>query len=258
MKKTFLYMCVAAVLSVAFSSCLGDNETTTSAAKTFSVIKQSDAGVLYAVIYVGGVAYITGDGLTDVQAGDAALISYKVNLNNVSGSGIAKADYIAVNEVYPVASQKDIKDQPMDTLVNNNPFKAVSLSVPDQYMVFSNRWLFQFAAEVAGDQDFDVILSYDKDSQKDNAGNALAENTVIVDITLKKTGVAVEGATAKTKEKSVVVDFTSFRGKHTPETIATDGTVLKIWFRYIYVNPSTNKKELNYWQPGVGLGYWKS
>ena len=261
MKKTFLYMCLVAALAVVFSSCLGDNESTTSAAKTFTVIKKSDSGVLYAVVLIGNyrVAYITGEGLTGVTAGDAALISYKVNLNNVSGNNIAKADYIAVDEVYPQTTHKDIKEQAMDTLNNNNgPFKSVAISVADQNMTFSNKWLFQFSAEAMGDQNIDVVFSYNKDGQKDKDGKDLPENTVIVDIVLLKTGVAGEGAVVKTKQKSVVVDFTNFRSRHTPQTVTTEGVLLKIWFRYIYMNPSTSKKDLNYWQPGLGLGYWKS
>lgn len=260
MKKTSLYLCVIAVLATVFSSCLGDNESTTSASKTFTFIQEDPiTGKLYAAIKIGyGLAYITGTGLTDVSAGDAALISYKVNLNNLGGgTTISQAEYISVNEVFP-RPHKVVRNQPMDTLVNNSPFKSVIIDVPDQNMSFKNRWLFQFSADMKGDsQNFDVVFSYDKDSQKDKDGNALAENTVIVDVTLVKTGVPVEGATAKPKTKPVVVDFTSFRNEHTPSTIPDNGVLIYVWFRYIYENPTTKKAELYYLKSGVGLGYWK-
>ncbi|PXV63304.1 hypothetical protein CLV62_11421 [Dysgonomonas alginatilytica] len=257
MKKTFLYLCVVAVLAVVFSSCLGDNESTTSATKTFTVIKKSDSGgVLYAVIYINGRAYITGEGLTGVSAEDAALISYKVNLNYVGGSNIAQADYITVNEVYPKGSQKSVERHAMDTTVNNSPFKSVAIEVADQNMLFSNRWLFQFSAEVKGDQNFDVIFSYNKDDQKDKDGKELPANTAIVDVVLVKTGVAGDGAAPKTVEKPVVVNFTDFRGAITPTIIPSEGVIVKLWFRYIYINPSTKVKDVNYWNPGVGLGFW--
>lgn len=256
MKKTFLYASLAVIMAIAFSSCLGgENGSTMTGGNQFVVAQRSSEtnNVYVGILYGPYMMNMTADGISGLSAGDAALVAYSVNTDNWLSSSLLKADYITVNESFPVNSQKNIRTEPMDTTTTarNSPFKTVAIEMADTHNNLSNRWLFDFTADIKEGQSFDVVFSYDENTQKTKTGGNLPENTVIVDITLVKS----ESAAPLVKNKRIVANFTSFRAAHKPSTIPETGVNLNIWFRYIETNTAGNK-DLKYWESGGYLAYF--
>lgn len=235
MRKTFLYVCAVAMLAIILPSCLGDNESTYQGTREFGVINITDNGVKYAAVGSGlGGTYISWDGISAYSKGDAVLLTYKINTNNIiSGTNVLMAEYatVAEGESFPVADQKNINIQVVDTTKQANSafFKTFNLNKYSSNTFFSDRWLFNYTAGLKEGEVLTAKFYYDATKQVRKNKTALPDNAAIVDVVLTKTGTAV-GTTTKTEDKMIVADMASLRRALQPSNLDTDVTK-SIWFR---------------------------
>lgn len=265
MRKTFLYVCVVAVLAVILPSCLGDNESTYQGTREFGVINtNSSNGVKYAAVGSGlGGTYVTWDGISTYGDGDAVLLTYKINTNNIiSGTNILMAEYASVadGESFPVRDQKNVTNQSVDTTSQAKSafFKTFTLSKYSSNTFFSDRWLFSYTA---GKKDGEVLTAtfyYDDTKQVQKNKTPLPANSAIVDVVLTKSGSAVDGSTVKTEDKMIVADLRGLRNTLKPSTSDANVTI-NIWFRIMTESTSaTSGYTLTYLQNVGALLYSKS
>lgn len=234
MKRTFLYVCVVAMMAIVLPSCLGDNESSYTGSGEFGVIGVQN-GIKYASVGNGlGGSYITWDGVSSYSEGDAVLLSYKVNTNNiVSGTSIIKAEYatVATDGVFSVRDQKNIAIADADTTKQTNSafFKSFNLKMYSSNTFFSDRWLFSYSATKKDGEVLTPSFFYDAKKQVQKNGEALPVNTAVVDVVFTKSGTAV-GTTSKTEEMLFVVNLANLR-KTLPYSATDTNTSVAIWFR---------------------------
>ena len=236
MRKTFLYVCAVAMLAIILPSCLGDNESTYQGTREFGVINIADNGVKYAAVGSSGLnqgMYVTWDGISTYGKDDAVLLTYKVNSNNVVSGNVLMAEYatVAEGESFPVANQKNINIQFVDTTKQANSafFKTFNLNKYSSNNFFSDRWLFSYTAGLKDGEVLTARFYYDATKQVRKNKTALPDNAAIVDVVLTKSGTAV-GTTTKTEDKMIVADMASLRRALQPSNLDTDVTK-SIWFR---------------------------
>lgn len=234
MRKTFLYVCVIAMLAIVLPSCLGDNESSYTGSGEFGVINVQN-GIKYAAVGNGlGGSYITWDGVSTYAEGDAVLLSYKINTNNiVSGTSIIKADYanVAADGAFSVSSQKNVAIADADTTKQANSvfFKAFNLKMYSSNTFFSDRWLFSYSATKKEGEVLTPRFYYDSKKQVAKGGGALPVNTAVVDVVFTKSGTAV-GTADVPEDKMIVVNLTNLR-RVLPYGSTDTNVSVNIWFR---------------------------
>lgn len=238
MRKTFLYVCVVAMLAVILPSCLGDNESTYQGTREFGVINTDNNGIRFAAVGSGlGGTYVTWDGISTYGNGDAVLLTYKINTNNIiSGTNILKAEYASVadGEWFPTSEQKKVNNQPVDTTLQAKSalFKTFNLNKYSSNTFFSDRWLFSYTANRKEGEVLTVSFAYDATKQVQENKTDLPPNTAIVDVILTKSGTAVDGAISKTDDKMIVADLSNLRATLRPSTSDANVTI-NLWFRLL-------------------------
>lgn len=234
MKKTFLYACAIAMLAIILPSCLGENESSYTGSGEFGVIS-TQSGIKYAAVGNGlGGSYITWDGISTYSEGDAVLLSYKINTNNlISGTNIIKADYASSTEdgTFPRGDQKNITVGTVDTTLQANSafFKAFNLKMYSSNTFFSDRWLFSYSATKKDGEVLTPKFYYDATKQVQKDKTPLPANTAVVDVTFTKSGVPV-GTTDKPEEKMIVANLTGLRNA-LPYSATDSNISVTIWFR---------------------------
>ncbi len=265
MRKTFLYVCVVAMLAIILPSCLGDNESTYQGTREFGVINlDNSTGTKYAAVGSGlGGTYVTWDGISAYSTGDAVLLSYKINTNNViSGTNILMAEYatVAEGESFPYKDQKNISVQVLDTTKQTNSafFKTFGLNTYSANNFFSDKWLFSYTASIKDGEALSANFYYDASKQTQKDGTALPANTAIVDVVFTRAGTAIDNATSKTETKTIVANLASLRTRLTPSDTSNNVSV-SIWFRIMKENTNvTSGYEWSYIQNAGSLLYSKS
>lgn len=262
MKKTFLYLMSAALLSTTLSSCLGNSESTYENQNEFSIVKIDDnSGAKYAL--TASNLYVNSDDINKYDQGDVLLLNYKVNFDNYLTEYILKADYAAPageNSTFRNASQKTVQIGDVDLSSDNNPNAFTSLGLTGVghttagSLAFLNRWLFIYQAKIADGQAMSLDLFFDINKQYDESGNDLPENTYILDAKLNITGTPNTGAESTNKENRTVFNLTNIKHQLTPDVVDEDGVVVKIRFRYY---KSDNSEKPTYTPDAAALVYIK-
>jgi len=253
MKKTFLYLFIFAVCGVILTSCLGDSTNRQTHSGAFAIVRTGENAEKQAWT-AGNVAITWGD-LSKYQTGDALILSYEFDLNDITANGSFPAEGVVVSAEYPLATQKTVQVQPVDLTEENNPnrFESISLTAYSGNEYFLDRWLFFIKAKAVGDQSINAEFFYDKDSQFYDNDRELPAKTIVVDVKLVKG--PEEAGTATSKEKYLIANFSSIRNlpgvKPAAADITTAGTEVKVWLRYF------NESGVNYVQNVGGLVYYK-
>lgn len=238
MRKIFLGVFAVVISTLFLSSCLGDgNGTTYQGTRDFGVINISN-GTKYAALGSGmGGIYVTWDGINTYNAGDAVLLTYKVDASNLvaGNNSIMIADYatVAEGESFTDANQKRVFIQEIDTVSNAKTafFKGFQLNKFSSNTFFSDRWLVDYTAGRKDGDALSINFYYDETKQTLNNGAALPANTVIVDVVLTKSNTAPEGASIVTdSNKMLVVNMSGLRANIHPSTTAS-AVAIGIWFR---------------------------
>lgn len=266
MRKTFLYVCAVAMLAIILPSCLGDNESTYQGTREFGVINLDNSGILYAAVGSGlGGTYVTWDGISTYGKGDAVLLTYKINTNNlISGTNILKAEYASVadGESFPVRDQKNVTiTQNVDTTFQARSafFKTFNLSKYSPNTFFSDRWLFSYTAAKKDGEVLTATFYYDKTKQVQKNKTALPPNVAIVDVIFTKSGTAVDRATSKNEDKMIVANMEALRNAIRPSSSSDANVTISIWFRIMKEDASaTGGYSLTYVQNVGTLLYSKS
>ncbi|MDU1906093.1 MAG: hypothetical protein E6772_15080 [Dysgonomonas sp.] len=266
MKKAFLYLLTAIMSITTFSSCLGDNESTSSQDNAYCIIA-SEGGMNYAKLFY--LELTNEDQFKEYESGDVMFINYKINYSSFitipgTTTQIFKADYAAPtseNYVFRRSEHLNVNYEPVNLEPENpNAFTSFRLEgnghLASKY--FSDRWLIYHQAKYTKEQTATIELFYDEDQQFDADGKELPENTHIIDVKLNISGTPNSSSEATNKEQYVVVDMSRLRTTFYPVEIDEEkGTLVKIIFRYFKENTS-GSPTLTLYDPGnnAGINYY--
>lgn len=240
MKKSFLFAFAALLTGAILPSCLGETDSSYEGRGQFAVVDVvGSTPIVRFVLGNSGVIAMSNTGeLAGYSAGDALFLDYKLNLNNVTSDGIYIADYLSISDenVYRVNEQKLVQTRVKDLALADGEvmFKTFPLSpIYSSNDFFLDRWAFSYTYSLKEGQSLDTDFYYDPEKQTDNNGEAVPEDTYIIDVRLRLLGTPNNpSAEGKTTEKYVIVNFSYLRSILRPEIIDTNGTVKKLRFRY--------------------------
>lgn len=239
MKKTFLYLLTVIMSITVLSSCLGDNDSYSSGTGTYAVVV-SEEGTTYARTIIGGMSSTTID---SYKPGDVLLVNYEINHSNYktlpSGTPVFIAEYATPtneNTEFKTEDQILVKTQSVDLDLENQPgIKSITLGGGHHSWLskyFMDRWLFLFQAELTKDQTMSIDLFYDENQQYDEKGEALPENTYIIDVRLNITGTPNTGSEATNREQYAVANLSQLRHILSPQSVDENGALVNIRLRY--------------------------
>jgi|GEM_PF-2676434 len=266
MKKVFLYLLTTIMSITTFSSCLGDNESTSSQDNAYCIIG-SEGGINYAKLYY--LELTNKDRFKDYESGDVMLLNYKINYSSIitipgTSTQIFEAEYAAPsseNYVFKKSEHLNVNYGNVD-LESKNPNIFTSFSLEGNghraSKYFSDRWLINYQAKYTKEQTATIELFYDEEQQFDADGKELPENTYIVDVKLNISGTPNSSSEATNKEQYVVANMNRLRTTLHPAEINDENiTYVKILFRYFKEN-TNGSPTLTLYDPGnnTGIDYY--
>lgn len=225
-KTVFLTFVAAAISLLAFSSCLGDSESSNEFPNDFVYItRSSDFSSNYGINSTRWCK-ITFDGINALDKGDCVRMSYKINSNNTSGN-LYNAENVTQHKVYTKKDGSQVElgigqNRPDQSDIEVLGTLQVNLAVSDETL--GDRWLFSFKrADNTGSIDKKYIprLFYDKDEQTEIDSNGQSKpvgaNQAIIDVRFYDGEGSSSSSGIGITSQDFVCDFSRFRFNYTPD-----------------------------------------
>lgn len=249
-----------AVLSLFFSSCLGNDESTFSGANQLGVVNVTSGGTKYLAT---SNYWLTFDELTSFSKGDAIYLTYfKGSSNNLSDGAVIKINDYTKGAIYPVSAQKNILVQTVDTAANVKSgigLRSISVLSNDTYGTMLDKNLLNYSVSKKNGEEYLIDFYYDKDKQVDNLNVKLSSNRAVVDVVLTRrmSGSGDESVSSE----NFVLDASKLKAQIKPSTadFGSSSSLIKyVDFRYSIYDTSTKTYKRGYASSKLILQYYPS
>lgn len=188
-KNLFKASLILSTITLLFSSCLGDTDSTYEASNDFVYVNTNPSdGVVYASLYAYAGLFATSPEIANLRPGNCYSLSYKLTTNNTQG-----AYYIAELTAAPVPipqSNGVLFLNEGETLPSQqNEIYPTSLGVSKGYpgeFLFEDRWLCSAKFKKALNDEISIMLYYDPNNQFEDLKKEkpVGANKMIFDLVL--------------------------------------------------------------------------
>lgn len=190
-KNLFKVSLILSTISLLFSSCLGDTDSTYEASNDFTYVKRNSSdGVVYASLFAYAGLFATSPAIADLNPGSCYFMSYKLSTSNTQGAYYV-AELVANPVPIPQSQGVLVLNEGESLPSQQNEIYPTSLAVskgaPGEFL-FEDRWLCSAKFKKALNDEISIKLYFDPNNQFEDLEKTkpVGANKMILDIALVK------------------------------------------------------------------------